>query len=89
MTALKNDFADWLEPVPSVYGMHVSATVRPGLDADAIEAELLTRNVKLHSLERYFLGDRTHVGFVFGYGVVGVEQIGTGAPIARAARSAP
>ena len=78
MTALKNDFADWLEPVPSVYGMHVSATVRPGLDADAIEAELLTRNVKLHSLERYFLGDRTHVGFVFGYGVVGVEQIEAG-----------
>jgi GntR family transcriptional regulator/MocR family aminotransferase len=76
--AIERDFAEWLEPLPSLYGMHVAVKLRRKVDTDAVAVGLLADNVKLHSLTRYFLGPATLEGFVLGYGVVGVEQIEAG-----------
>ncbi|HEY1605781.1 MAG TPA: PLP-dependent aminotransferase family protein [Allosphingosinicella sp.] len=76
MTAYIDDrLSDWLEAVPTVYGMHVAAFARRPLDCEDIAAELSSGNVKLHALDRYYLGPRARQGFVFGYGAVNLDEI--------------
>jgi GntR family transcriptional regulator/MocR family aminotransferase len=72
---LKRDFADWLEPIPSLYGMHVAAWARDGVNLDAAVKDLSGRAIKIHTLERYYAGDSRRPGLVFGYGAVGLPEI--------------
>jgi GntR family transcriptional regulator/MocR family aminotransferase len=72
---LKRDFADWLEPIPSLYGMHVAAWARDGVELDAAIKELAGRAIKIHTLERYYFGESSRQGLVFGYGAVGLPEI--------------
>ena len=72
---LKRDFADWLEPIPSLYGMHVAAWAREGVELDAAIRELAGRAIKIHTLERYYCGASSRQGLVFGYGAVGLPEI--------------
>ncbi|HEX5184270.1 MAG TPA: PLP-dependent aminotransferase family protein [Allosphingosinicella sp.] len=79
VTAFIGDrLSDWLEAVPTVYGMHVAAFARRPLDCESIAAELGAGNVKLHALDRYYLGPRARQGFVFGYGAVNLDEIDYG-----------
>jgi GntR family transcriptional regulator / MocR family aminotransferase len=75
-TVLKRDFSDWLTPIPSLYGMHVAAWARDGVDLDA--AVLAARSVKIHTLERYHLEQPKRAGLIFGYGAVDLPQIARG-----------
>jgi GntR family transcriptional regulator/MocR family aminotransferase len=75
---LRRDFARWLEPIPSFYGMHVAAYARDGADLEAAAARLAARGVKIHTLERYYLGAPGRAGLVFGYGAVDPEEIARG-----------
>ena len=75
---LTRELADWLEPVPSFYGMHVAAIAKPGVDADAAAAAALEAGVRIHALSRYFLGEPDRSGMVFGYGVADLPQIAQG-----------
>jgi GntR family transcriptional regulator / MocR family aminotransferase len=75
---LRRDFADWLEPIPSLYGMHVAAWARDGVDLDAAVRALARRSVKIHTLERYHLMPSPRPGLVFGYGVVDLSEIERG-----------
>jgi GntR family transcriptional regulator/MocR family aminotransferase len=75
---LTRELADWLEPVPSFYGMHVTAIARPGVDAEAAAAAALATGVRIHSLARYFLGEPDRTGMIFGYGVADLPQIAHG-----------
>jgi len=78
LTALRNDFAAWLEPIPSFYGMHVAATVRAAIDLDAVADALSRHDIKIHTLDRYYLGERTRNGLIFGYGAAGPAEIRSG-----------
>ncbi|HEY2898586.1 MAG TPA: PLP-dependent aminotransferase family protein [Gemmatimonadaceae bacterium] len=80
---LRRDFSDWLEPIPSKYGMHVAAWARDGVDLDAAVRVLADRSVKLHTLERYHLGQSSRPGLVFGYGVVDLPEIERGLDVLR------
>ena len=72
---LKRDFAKWLEPIPSLYGMHVAAWAKAGVDLDAAVQRLSSRSVRLHTLERYYSGPSPRPGLVFGFGAVGPAEI--------------
>jgi GntR family transcriptional regulator/MocR family aminotransferase len=75
---LRRDLSDWLEPIPSLYGMHVAAWARAGVDLDAAVQTLAGRSIKLHTLERYHLTPSPRPGLVFGYGVVDLPEIERG-----------
>jgi GntR family transcriptional regulator/MocR family aminotransferase len=75
---LRRDLSDWLEPIPSLYGMHVAAWARDGVDLDAAVHALAGRAVKIHTLERYYSGPSQRSGLVFGYGAVDLSEIERG-----------
>jgi len=75
---LRRDFSDWLEPIPSLYGMHFAAWSRDGIDLDAAVHALADRAVKIHTLGRYHLTQSPRSGLVFGYGVVDLPEIERG-----------
>ena len=77
-TLLRRDFSDWLELIPSLYGMHVAAWARDGVDLDTAVRALARRSVKIHTLERYYLTPSPRPGLVFGYGVVDLSEIERG-----------
>jgi GntR family transcriptional regulator / MocR family aminotransferase len=76
--SLRRHFHDLLEPIPSRYGMHVSAWARAGMDLDGAVQELARRAVRLHTLQRYYLAPGQRAGLVFGYGAVDLPQITRG-----------
>jgi GntR family transcriptional regulator / MocR family aminotransferase len=75
---LRRDFSDWLEPIPSLYGMHFAAWSRDGIDLDAAVQALADRAVKIHTLGRYHLTQSPRSGLVFGYGAVDLPEIERG-----------
>ncbi|HEY3812267.1 MAG TPA: PLP-dependent aminotransferase family protein [Caulobacteraceae bacterium] len=76
---LETDLAEWLEPIASFYGMHVAAFARPGVDLEAAAAALQPRNVRIHTLTRYYADAPGPAGFVFGYGAADLAEIRSGA----------
>jgi len=81
LQALNGDLSEWLEPIPSFYGMHVAALARSDLDFERDTRTLLLQNVKMHSLGRYYLGPNGRNGLVFGYGAVDISEIKHGLSI--------
>ncbi|AKF80587.1 GntR family transcriptional regulator [Myxococcus fulvus 124B02] len=77
---LARHFADTLELLPSVAGLHLCATFTRG--GARLEKELTTKahaaGVGVESLSRYFMGAPTRHGWVLGYGGVTVERIEEG-----------
>jgi len=80
LTALAREVGQWLEPVPSCYGMHVAATVRhsANLDLELVAETLQSHNVKIHTVARYYLNQQGKPGLIFGCGVVGLPEIAQG-----------
>ena len=68
----------WFEPIPSFYGMHTTAIARPGVDVESAAARVLGDGVKIHTLDRYFVGEPSRTGLVFGYGAVEPAQLALG-----------
>jgi len=83
--ALQRDFGEFLEPLPSFYGMHVAAVARPGLNLERVADALLDGHVKIHTLTRYYVTPRPREGLVFGYGAADVAQIERGLGLLRKA----
>jgi GntR family transcriptional regulator/MocR family aminotransferase len=83
LESLKAELGAWLLPIPSVYGMHISATLTASVDLEAVTEELLRHNVKIHALSRYFLGPQTTSGLLFGYGTVDLPEIRRGMSVLR------
>jgi GntR family transcriptional regulator/MocR family aminotransferase len=83
LRSLRKDFAGCLEPIPSFYGMHVSAVAHASVDPDRLAGILLRNNVKIHALSRYYIGPQTRAGLIFGYGAVGISEITRGLSVLR------
>jgi|GEM_PF-5384671 len=79
--SLRHDFAEWLLPIPSFYGMHIAAAARTSLDLDRVATTLLQDHVK----SRYFHGPPSAVGLVFGYGAVDMAELKRGLTLLRKA----
>ena len=83
--SLENELGEWLEPIPSFYGMHVAAAARGAADLEAVTETLARNNVKLHTFSRYYLGSQTQTGLIFGYGAVDLPQMKQGLSLLRKA----
>lgn len=70
-------------PIASFYGTHITAVTGKFVDTEALTSALKEQNVKMHSLERYFLGRRTASGLIFGYGGAIPNEITEGLSILR------
>ncbi len=75
---LEAELAEWLDPLPSSYGMHIAAVTRPGLDIEAATLALLQRNVRVHSLARYHAAGQHVSGMILSYAVAGLAEIRAG-----------
>jgi GntR family transcriptional regulator/MocR family aminotransferase len=75
---LRDDLGDWLEPVPSSYGMHVTCLARSELNTDALAETLAQRGILVHSLGRYYIGARGRSGLIVGYGSADLSEIERG-----------
>jgi GntR family transcriptional regulator / MocR family aminotransferase len=85
LKSLHRDFMEWLQPIPSFYGMHVAAVALTTVDLDRVAEALVRNNVKIHALSRYYLGPKTRTGLIFGYGAVGIPEINRGLSALRKA----
>jgi GntR family transcriptional regulator/MocR family aminotransferase len=85
LNCLREDLAEWLEPIPSFYGMHVAAIARQARDLDLVADALLQDNVKIHTFSRYYLGRQSRAGLIFGYGTADLPQIDQGLALLRTA----
>jgi GntR family transcriptional regulator/MocR family aminotransferase len=72
------EIGEWLEPIPSCYGMHVAAVARTSLDLEQVTEALLRHNVKMHTFSRYFVGPPTKAGLIFGYGAADLSEMKQG-----------
>jgi GntR family transcriptional regulator/MocR family aminotransferase len=83
LTALSSDLGEWLDPVPSCYGMHIAAVARNAPDLEKVTESLRAHNVKMHTLSRYFLGTPSRAGLIFGYGAVDLSELQQGLRLLR------
>jgi len=78
LSFLGAELGEWLEPIPSCYGMHVAAVARTSLDLEHVTEALLRHNVKMHTFSRYFVGPQTRTGLIFGYGAADLSEMKQG-----------
>ena len=86
--AIQDELSEWLEPIPSFYGLHIAAAARPGVDLEAAALALAPQNVRIHTLTRYYAGEPGLSGMIFGYGVADLSEIRTGVERIRKALQA-
>lgn len=77
---LAADFAEWLEVVPSVAGMHLCATLRRS--SRRFERDVTDRarqaGLGLHRLSTFYAGDSARPGLLLGYGGIPMSRIDEG-----------
>ena len=73
---LARDFGRWLQPIPSIAGLHLSAYADASVDVAAL-VDLARRNeVGVLSLRPFHIGATSRQGLVFGYGAIDEAAIG-------------
>jgi GntR family transcriptional regulator/MocR family aminotransferase len=75
LTCLRRDFSRWLEPIPSVAGLHVAALAKSSLDLNAIAEQARELDVGVYPLRPYYFGGHAKQGLVFGYGAIEEREI--------------
>jgi DNA-binding transcriptional MocR family regulator len=65
--------------------LHIAATANSAIDLETVTEALLRQNVKIHTLKRYFAGQESWKGLIFGYGNVEVPAIQKGFILLRKA----
>jgi len=78
LDSFREELGEWLDPIPSYYGMHIAAVSRTTHDFDLVAKALLQNNVKIHAFSRYYLGPQTRTGLIFGYGAVDLPEMRQG-----------
>ena len=85
LSGLREEFGRWLEPVPSVAGLHLAALVKGSVDVAGVVESARERAVGVYSMERFRVGKGGGVsGLVFGYG--GLDEGGIRAGLAQLRR---
>jgi GntR family transcriptional regulator/MocR family aminotransferase len=73
----------WLEPVPSVAGLHLAAFTQPGLDADSLEARAREQGLGIRSIRSFYTGKPGRGALGFGLGPISKREIEMALPILR------
>ena len=86
LDALRRDFADWLDVVPSAAGLHVcTRVVSDSVDVAAVVRAAARAEVAVQPLAKYCGETPVHDGLVIGYGAVRPERIPDGLRLLAAA----
>lgn len=87
LDGLRKDFSQWLTPLESAAGLHLTALAEATTDVDAFLERARQREVGVSSLRRFHVGRSGKPGLVFGYGALEqraiVEALGRLRRIAR------
>jgi len=75
LACLRSDFSRWLEPIPSIAGLHVAAFATSAMDMEAIAERARELDVGVYPLRQFYFGGRTKPGLVFGYGAIEERDI--------------
>jgi len=67
---LAQNFGGWLEPIPSLAGLHLSAFAAPSVDAAALAGAARRHDVGVVLLRVFQSGGAGRQGFTFGYGAI-------------------
>jgi GntR family transcriptional regulator/MocR family aminotransferase len=78
LSALHESFERWLEPIPSLAGLHLAAYTRAVGDADAAAEWAHENDIGIYSLRPFYVGKPTRSGLVFGYGALEERAIKEG-----------
>jgi GntR family transcriptional regulator / MocR family aminotransferase len=80
LEGLRQDFAEWLEVVPSAAGLHLTARVREAasVDIDRVLQIAQAAGVGLQSLARYYAHAPAQQGLVIGYGLIPTNKVPEG-----------
>lgn len=73
--AIKRHCGDFLEPIPAVCGLHLTALIRGNIHATVIAEQADKVGMGLYSLDRYPIAGSDQNGFAFGLGLIKAEQI--------------
>jgi GntR family transcriptional regulator/MocR family aminotransferase len=85
LQGLNGELGLWLEPLPSLAGLHVTARLRrAGCEADLVE-RLCAAGVAVTGLRPFYHGAAAMQGLVFGYGNISAAAIREGLGILRLA----
>jgi GntR family transcriptional regulator / MocR family aminotransferase len=68
----------WLEPLPSIAGLHLTARLTSHRDEDAVIARARAEGVHVNALRPYYAGEPAMRGLVLGYGVIPEASIDDG-----------
>lgn len=87
LKVLHRDFAQWLEPIPSAAGLHVSARFKGSIDDRIAVERAREAGVGIRALSEFFAGRPTLRGIAFGYGAIEQDHIEQGLELIRRAWS--
>jgi GntR family transcriptional regulator / MocR family aminotransferase len=85
LEGLRSELGRWLEPVPNVAGLHLTAFTKGSLNGERLAAKARERDVGVFALDRFRSGKSGRSGLVFGYGAL--DESGIVAGIARLRRA--
>ncbi len=78
LDGLRDELSRWLEPIPSIAGLHLAARFKvPCVEAE-LAAELRREAIEVTLLRRYFAGRPTERGVMLGYGAIAEQDIVAG-----------
>ncbi|HEX5121872.1 MAG TPA: PLP-dependent aminotransferase family protein [Rhodanobacteraceae bacterium] len=72
---LTDAFGPWLEPIPSIAGLHLSAFASREADVPALIDAARRHEVGLFELRGLYFGKPARLGFAFGYGTIDERAI--------------
>jgi GntR family transcriptional regulator / MocR family aminotransferase len=75
VSGLQTHFSQWLEPILSSGGLHLTALARNSVDVDAITRHARQRHMEVRSLQTYYAGENAQAGLVIGYGATAPEAL--------------
>jgi GntR family transcriptional regulator/MocR family aminotransferase len=80
LSTLRRDFSRWLEPVPSSAGLHIAATLRPGLSLNVgdVVRRAAAVGVGIFPLSRFCAEEPALPGVVIGYGAIATVKVEEG-----------
>jgi GntR family transcriptional regulator/MocR family aminotransferase len=78
VSGLQAHFSQWLTPIPSSGGLHVTALARDSIDMDTIARQARQRNMDVRSLRAFGAADDPQTGLVLGYGANSPEALTEG-----------
>ena len=72
---LTDAFGQWLEPIPSIAGLHLSALASTAADVPALMEIARRHDIGMFALRGLYIGKAARHGFAFGYGAIGERAI--------------